>query len=78
MSTEKINSIAQMSNDQRLALIKRNALSIASAIQDYQDMKLKMISDREYLYDNLDIDFSALKYAFMAIEQDLDNFIEKG
>jgi len=56
MKSARQKQLALMSNKQRLDIMKKAALSMAGAIQTYQESLLHMIADREDLYDLVDID----------------------
>jgi hypothetical protein len=71
MSTERLKRLGQMNPDHQLEFIRASCLSLASAIQGYQDSLLEMIADRHDLVSYLDVDGQAIGDAIAVFKEDL-------
>jgi hypothetical protein len=74
MGSARKRQMALMSNAQRLDIMKKAALSMAGAIQTYQESLLHMIDDRHELYDLVDIDATIIADGLESMEW--DSFLE--
>lgn len=76
MTIGRLKRLEQMSPYQQLEFIRLSCLSLASAIQNYQNSTLTMPSDRYEVVDFLNVDGLAISDAVAAFKEDL--FLEGG
>ena len=70
MGTARKKQLEVISPSRQLEFLKASALSLAGAIQDYQDMKLKMIDDRHDVVSYIEIDGEAIADAVEVFKQE--------